>query len=377
MNYKEKTVKECPACGTINELNAKFCQECGHKFFKEGSEKPKEPAPQIVQEKKKEVKEEVKEKKKSFFSPTQIESIKKSEEEMKNKIVISLSNSLEKIIKVKAVEVREVQKVVYVADRANCHIQKFTSEGEFITKWGRKGSGDGEFYFPHGIAIDSQGNVYIADCDNHSIQKFTSEGDFITKWGSKGSGDGRFEDPFGIAIDSQGNTYVADRGNRRIQKFTSAGKFITKWGRKGSGDGEFGEAFGIAIDSQGNVYVVDTDNHRIQKFTSEGGFITKWGRDGSGDGEFESPYGIAISNFSQAQIESIRKSEEEMKNQEETIKIKAVEVKEVQKAVYVADRVNCRIQKFTSADEFITKWGSEGSDDGEFKSLVGIAISKI
>jgi len=78
MNYKEKkkeeakkdwkkqwprgkTGKVCPACETTNELNAKFCQECGYKFFKEGSEKPKEPAPQIVQEKKEEKTEEKKE----------------------------------------------------------------------------------------------------------------------------------------------------------------------------------------------------------------------------------------------------------------------------------------------------------------------------
>ena len=192
MNYKEKTVKECPACKTINELNTKFCQECGHKFFKEGSEKPKEPAPQIVQEKKKEVKEEVKEKKKSFFSPTQIESIRKSEEEMKKKE--------ETAKEVKAVEVREVQKAVYVVDFENHRIQKFTSEGEFITKWGREGSGDGEFKSLVGIAIDSEGNVYVVDNKNHRIQKFTSDGKFITKWGREGSGDGEFKSLVGIAI---------------------------------------------------------------------------------------------------------------------------------------------------------------------------------
>jgi len=73
---EEEVDKECPACKTINDLNAKFCQECGYKFFKEGSEKLKEPVPQIIQEKKEEKgeekKEEVKEKKKSFFSQAQI-----------------------------------------------------------------------------------------------------------------------------------------------------------------------------------------------------------------------------------------------------------------------------------------------------------------
>lgn len=145
---EEKTVKECSVCKTINELNAKFCQECGNKFFEEEIKTEAKKETPLVQEKKDEKgegkKEEVKEKKKSFFSRAQMESIRKSEEEMKNK---------EETIKVKAVEVREVQKAVYVADRANCRIQKFNSEGEFITKWGREGSGNGEFYILKGIAI--------------------------------------------------------------------------------------------------------------------------------------------------------------------------------------------------------------------------------
>ena len=36
---------------------------------------------------------------------------------------------------------------------------------------------------PNGIAVDSSGNVYVADADNNRIQKFNSNGTFITKWG--------------------------------------------------------------------------------------------------------------------------------------------------------------------------------------------------
>ena len=34
--------------------------------------------------------------------------------------------------------------------------------------------------------------------------------------------------------------------------------------------------------------------------------------------------------------------------------------------VYVADSSNNRIQKFDSNGTFITKWGSSGSEDGQF-----------
>ena len=42
--------------------------------------------------------------------------------------------------------------------------------------------------------------------------------------------------------------------------------------------------------------------------------------------------------------------------------------------VYAADRKNNRIQKFTSDGTFITKWGSEGSDDGRFNMPHGVAV---
>ena len=55
---------------------------------------------------------------------------------------------------------------------------------------------------------------------NHRIEKFDSNGTFLTKWGSWGSGDGQFKYPYGVAVDSSGNVYVADTGNNRIQKFS-------------------------------------------------------------------------------------------------------------------------------------------------------------
>jgi DNA-binding beta-propeller fold protein YncE len=274
---------------------------------------------------------------------------------------------------------------VYVADSSNDRIQKFNSSGTFITQWGSKGSGDGEFDRPRGIAIDVQGNVYVADTFNHRIQKFNSSGTFITKWGGNGSGDGQFDWPRGIAIDVQGNVYVADMSNDRIQKFSSDGTFITEWGSEGSGDGEFHFPRGIAIDVQGNVYVADYFNNRIQKFSSDGTFITEWGSEGSGDGEFDNPYGIAIDGQGNVYVADIWNNRIQKFSSSGTFISQwrsngiggfyptdiAIDV---QGNVYVPDIGNDRIQKFSSDGTFITKWGSEGSGDGEFADPYGIAI---
>jgi DNA-binding beta-propeller fold protein YncE len=62
---------------------------------------------------------------------------------------------------------------VYVTDTSNSRIQKFTSEGVFVTKWGTYGSGDGQFIKPRTVAVASDGSVYVVDGNNHRVQKFS------------------------------------------------------------------------------------------------------------------------------------------------------------------------------------------------------------
>ena len=230
---------------------------------------------------------------------------------------------------------------VYVTDSHNNRIQKFDSNGTFITKWGSNGSADGQFGNQSYIALDSSDNVYVADYYNHRIQKFDSNGTFITKWGSPGSEDGQFNSPGGIVVDSSDNVYVVEHGNHRIQKFDSNGTFITKWGSNGSADGQFLLPNGVAVDSSDNVYVSDISNSRVQKFDSNGTFITKWGSSGIADGQFRNPYGIAVDSSDN---------------------------------VYVSDISNSRVQKFDSNGTFITKWGSSGIADGQFRNPIGVAV---
>jgi PKD domain/NHL repeat len=163
---------------------------------------------------------------------------------------------------------------VYVADFSR--LQKFDSNGNFITEWESKTPGFIKgasslhpitIFILTGITVDSSTHVYVADLNSRSIQKFDSNGNFITEWGSEGTGDGQFKTPGGVAVDSSGNVYVADSGNKRIQKFDSNGNFITKWGSEGTGDGQFSQPDGLAIDTKnGYVYVRDTYNKRIQVF---------------------------------------------------------------------------------------------------------------
>lgn len=252
-----------------------------------------------------------------------------------------------------------------------------------VLKWGSKGTGDGQFQLPTGIAIDSEDNIYVADQTNNRIQKFDSNGNFITKWGSDGTGDGQFKWTIGVAVDSEDNVYVTDWWSpRRVQKFDSNGNFIkkwesylwskpvavavdpedyvyvadqryskiwvfdsdlnfiTKWGAGGT-PAQLTWPWFMATDSDSNIYVSINEDSKINKFDSAGNFLTTWGSWGIGDGQFRLSMGVAINSFG---------------------------------LIYVVDRYNHRIQVFDSNGNFLTKWGSWGKGDGQFSYPEGIAI---
>jgi len=72
----------------------------------------------------------------------------------------------------------------------------------------------GLYYDSESIAVDSSSKIYVADTGNNRVQKFNSEGVYITEWS--------VANPHGIAVDSSGNVYVSDWNNNQVVKFTKA-----------------------------------------------------------------------------------------------------------------------------------------------------------
>ena len=60
-----------------------------------------------------------------------------------------------------------------MVDFGNSRVQKFSANREFLAKWGSKGPGDAQFYFPLGIAVDGSGHVYVTDSYNGREQVFS------------------------------------------------------------------------------------------------------------------------------------------------------------------------------------------------------------
>jgi DNA-binding beta-propeller fold protein YncE len=177
---------------------------------------------------------------------------------------------------------------------------------------GGKGTGNGEFDSPTGIAVDPNGNILVADTGNGRIEKLSSDGIFL-------SSIQQLEAPSGIAIDRAGDIYVSEVGSKhRVQKLGPDGTFIAEWA-----PGLYGPRK-IAIGPDDSIYVVDSGRNRIVKFSADGQVLASWGSEGSGDGQFKGVSSVAVDPTTNK--------------------------------VYVADSINRRIQVFDSNGNFLSKW---------------------
>ena len=61
----------------------------------------------------------------------------------------------------------------------NARVLEYSPDGKRVKQWGTPGTGPGEFKLPHSIQIDEKGVIYVADRENGRIQKFTLDGKFI------------------------------------------------------------------------------------------------------------------------------------------------------------------------------------------------------
>lgn len=258
----------------------------------------------------------------------------------------------------------DAQGNVYVVDRHNHRIQKFSNDGTLIAKWGKNsGAGGtdgfgkflpGQFYIPNQIFVDKTRNlVFVADTGNIRIQILDTAGNYVGSLYHPMAGSGYAFMPVGVAVDSQGNIFLSDSLSNGIYKFNSSNQFVKYWGGQGMTDGKFREPYFIAIDAQDNVYVADRQNNRIQKFDNNGNFLTKWGANGGnpsedpllnwgmGDGDLFLPIGLEI---------------------------------DAQGNVIVGDASNNRVEVFTSEGAYISQFGAFGAGNGNFFNPWDFAI---
>jgi uncharacterized protein (TIGR03437 family) len=134
------------------------------------------------------------------------------------------------------------------------------------------------------LAIDSSGNIYISDTNNNRILK-VSGGNITTVVGPGGlAAYPPIYQPAGIALDAAGDLFIADNGNYLIREVKAGATNVTTVAGSGSGGyyGDGGPATsatlygpsGVAVDASGNIFIADTFNNVIREVTASNGYIS-------------------------------------------------------------------------------------------------------
>ena len=100
---------------------------------------------------------------------------------------------------------------------------------EFVQKIGALEATEENFimYNISDVVRDSDGNIYILDSGDCRIQRFDSQGNYITTIGRKGEGPGEFRSPDNLNLDHEGQIYVSD--GRKFIVFNNVGKEIRRF----------------------------------------------------------------------------------------------------------------------------------------------------
>jgi DNA-binding beta-propeller fold protein YncE len=225
---------------------------------------------------------------------------------------------------------------LYVAHSRN-RVSVFSPDGVFLKQYRFMVSIWGEM-MPRSIralAVDPSGNMYLADAQESALVKADPQGNIVNKFYN-------FYLRGDLETDAQGNVYFADTTVNdglpgpmypTIIKFDPQGNILLSFVASQS-------PTGLGLDTQGNIYVAAT-YYQIMKFDPLGNLLGSFGVYGQDPGKLDYPNDVEI---------------------------------DAQGNLYVTDSVVYRIQKFSSAFDFILQWGTQGSSSGQFHSVKSARI---
>ena len=225
---------------------------------------------------------------------------------------------------------------IAVTDGGNNRVQLFSVDGTYLRSFGGEGQQDGEFSHPRGIVFLNNGNIIVADSSNNRVQMFTGQGEYLNQFGGEGNLDHQLDFPWGLSVDNDGNIIVADSNHKLIKIFSPSGQLLRTFG---------GEDSSIlpchCIQTGSNLIVSDAGDHCIKVFSGEGHFLYQFGKMGEGNGEFDALRCLSVDKTGQ---------------------------------LIVSDFGNDIIKVFYLSGKLITKFGRPGGAIGQFNGPTSTAV---
>jgi DNA-binding beta-propeller fold protein YncE len=153
---------------------------------------------------------------------------------------------------------------VLVADGLmNTRVVVLDAQGTYVTEFGTKGTGPGQFMTVHGITVAPDGLVFAVDRDGRQVQLFRESAAGKSNFASVGVWKG-FELPLDVVV-SGSDVWVSDLGKPKVIKLDRDGNRLYTWFWPAEGRDRFREMHTMAVDSDGNLYGSDNQIGRTQK----------------------------------------------------------------------------------------------------------------
>ena len=200
----------------------------------------------------------------------------------------------------------------------------------------------------------------------------------LMAFGAEGIGPGNFKDARSVAVDAQGRIYVGEYTGGRVQVFDSAGKFITQW----SVDPKM-PLRGMAADRGGTVYVVQRGD--ITRYEGTSG--KQLGNVGAGGGRFDDVAVtadgglVAFAQDPRDNIVRIDRSGQASKIIRQAVSGQTDRSElDIRVAVdglgnmYGLGTFNDAVFKFSPDGRFLTQFGGDGDEPGQFRAPGAIAV---
>ena len=235
--------------------------------------------------------------------------------------------------------------------------------------------------FPTMIAIEERFSVETTVVSVPAVTATPTPGyaGVALRFGAEGTGAGLFDDLRSIAVDGQGNIYTGEYSSGRIQKFDAQGQFLTTWQPPGKN-----ALRGLAADRAGRVYVV-RQNVILQYEGASGALLrtidnAEYGYDDvtvQADGTLLAVDGSAASNdivHLDADGNFLSRIENPIANQTERSELNTRVAVDGLGTIFALGSFNGAVFKFTPEGKFVTRIGSEGDAEGQFRALQAIAV---
>lgn len=190
-----------------------------------------------------------------------------------------------------------------------------------------------------------------------------------------------FGETAGVATDSKGDVFVYTRtghptvtfgtarpfahGGSKLYEFDKTGKFVREIGKDSYG---FLVAQQVRVDPQDNIWVVDQMSNMVIKFDPNGRVQLLLGRKSESERVPAAPLTNVPTPRGGLPGEGVKAD----------IFQRPTDVAwDAAGNIYVADGyANARVAKFDKDGKFIRSWGSRGTGQGQFNTLLGIAVDK-